>query len=62
MPKQSKEGVTRKEVDLENGVIKTLEAGAKRDSRKLKNYMEKILVDKSVEIKNKEAEKVGGKK
>lgn len=51
MPKQNKDGVTRKEVDLDNGVIKILSTGAKRDGRKLKNYLEKVLVDKSVELK-----------
>jgi len=52
----------RKEVRLGDDVVEILEGAAFQDRRNLSNYMEKILIDKSVELKLKGAEKVGGKK
>lgn len=56
------EKLLRKEVRLGEGVVEILEGAAKEDRRGLINYMEKILIDKSIQIKSREQEKVGGKK
>jgi hypothetical protein len=52
----------RKEVRLDKDVVGILEGAAKEDRRGLINYMEKILIDKSIQIKSRDQEKVGGKK
>lgn len=62
MSKESQVKALRKDVDLDGGTIKFLTIGALAQKRKLKNYMEQVLIDKATEIKNTESEKVGGKK
>lgn len=62
MPTTKKLNAVRKEVDLDEEVLKFLGIGAKKDGRKLKNYLEKVLVDKAEHIRLLNGEKVGGKK
>jgi hypothetical protein len=47
-----------KAVELSKRGVQLLEAGAKLDKRKLKNFMEKILEEKAIEIEIQEAGKV----
>ena len=42
----------RKDIHLSNEVIEILTAAADKESRKLKNYMEKVLIKHSDKIKN----------
>lgn len=43
---------TRKDIHLLPGVIQILQAAADKESRTLKNYMEKVLVKHSEKVKN----------
>jgi hypothetical protein len=48
-PQKKKPLKRRKEVHLEEEVVKALQEKAYEDKRDLKNYMEKVLIDKSKE-------------
>lgn len=42
----------RKDIHLSDEVIETLQAAADKESRTLKNYMEKVLTKHSEKVKN----------
>jgi hypothetical protein len=52
----------RKDVDLDWGTLDLLLIGALEDKRKLKNYMEQVLIDRSLEIKKEQEKKTNSKK
>jgi hypothetical protein len=45
-------GKMRKDVHLDQQVVEKLESAAKKEGRKLKNYMEKVLIKHSEKIKH----------
>lgn len=47
----------RKDVDLDGATLDLLMIGALADKRKLKNYMEQVLIDHSLEIEKAELAK-----
>lgn len=42
----------RKDINLSNEVVEILQAAAEKESRTLKNYMEKVLIKHSEKIKH----------
>lgn len=52
----------RKDVDLDGATLDLLLIGALADKRKLKNYMEQVLIDHSLEIEKAELAKGNRKK